>query len=803
MTGQKIGWRAYVDPGLDADTTAFIQAAGINNTTQISAINTLIIQLKVYGIWTKMKALYPMVGGTATSHRFNLKDPRAVDAAFYLDFNGTWTHSSTGAKPDGLTGYANTKMNLFTTVGSSSLSNSTYVRLNSFKGCFGGVYSPVLMNSAWYESLVLLQSISNTSVKVWMGNTGGEGMTGTVTALGGMIMGNRNNSTTVFTLKKDASTINTSASFSVRNFPTIPYYIGAYNNNGTAGLFDSNEIAFYHIGDGLTDVEAANFYTAVQTYQTTLGRNIGTAINAVSDANAQTFIAAAGITDANQKFAINTLVTDLKSAGVWTKMRALYPFVGGSATTHMFNLKDPRDLNAAYRLVFGGGMTHTSSGAVPNGSNAYADTFFAGSTFTNNSQHVSFYSITNQVSSSTVEVGAIEASTGIPGTSLALSSTAWNSGTPNYYITRLSGGGYASYGLTPISDTRGFAMISRTNLNTVDAYWNGLSYGQTSQSYIKHTNNISLFARRYNSAGMEAYSFKTGAFASIGDGLTAAEALSFYTAVQKYQTILGRQIGTPVLPSGQTARLLETYSGAVAAYSLRKLRAGYYGYAIRVRRSSDNIEQDIAFDSSGNLDTTSLTSFVGSVNGFVTTWYDQSGNGYNAYQSTAINQPLIVSSGLLTTNGGKPAIRCVSGTGLLINQISLGTTHSMFAVIDWISGYKEYFGSFGNSWAFYQIDGEYKANGAIGRTNASFTTNRFLGTLLRVNTQLQYYQNSTTLGSPFTINSNNSFNLSNLVGEDYNWGFAGDQQEAIIYTSSMASSRIGIESNINSYYSIY
>jgi hypothetical protein len=116
-----------------------------------------------------------------------------------------------------------------------------------------------------------------------MGNTSGEGMTGTVTSLGGMIMGNRYNSTTVFSLKKDASTINTSASFSVRNFPTLPYYIGALNNNGTPGTYDSNEIAFYHIGDGLTDVEAANFYNAVQTYQTTLGRQIGTAITTVSD----------------------------------------------------------------------------------------------------------------------------------------------------------------------------------------------------------------------------------------------------------------------------------------------------------------------------------------------------------------------------------------------------------------------------------------------------------------------------------------------------------------------------------------
>ena len=195
--------------------------------------------------------------------------------------------------------------------------------------------------------------------------------------------------------------------------------------------------------------------------------------------------------------------------------------------------------------------------------------------------------------------------------------------------------------------------------------------------------------------------------------------------------------------------------------------------------------------------------FVGAGNGFVSIWYDQSGNGNNAFQITASQQPLIVSNGTVTTNGGKPVIRTDQATGFLINQINLGTTHSMFAVIDWISSHREYFGSFGNSHAFYQVDGEYRASGSTTRTNASFTLNRFLGVLLRTNSNLQYYQNSVTLGSAFNLGSNASFILSNLVGEDYNWGFAGDQQEAIIYPTNVLTNRTGIESNINSYYSIY
>ena len=92
---------------------------------------------------------------------------------------------------------------------------------------------------------------------------------------------------------------------------------------------------------------------------------------------------------------------------------------------------------------------------------------------------------------------------------------------------------------------------------------------------------------------------------------------------------------------------------ATVAYSLRKLRSGQ-AKAIRVRRSSDNAQQDIGFVGD-ELDTASLLSFCGVGNGFVTTWYDQSGNEYNATQTTQANQPQIVNSGVLNTKGGKAA----------------------------------------------------------------------------------------------------------------------------------------------------
>ncbi|MFY7964334.1 MAG: LamG-like jellyroll fold domain-containing protein, partial [Chitinophagaceae bacterium] len=95
---------------------------------------------------------------------------------------------------------------------------------------------------------------------------------------------------------------------------------------------------------------------------------------------------------------------------------------------------------------------------------------------------------------------------------------------------------------------------------------------------------------------------------------------------------------------------------AQSAYSLRKLRDTYTGAAIEVRRSSDNTTQNIAFTAAGNLDTTALKTFVGGSNGFVTIWYDQSGNARNLTQTTASKQPTIVNAGVIFRKSTLPTI---------------------------------------------------------------------------------------------------------------------------------------------------
>lgn len=104
-----------------------------------------------------------------------------------------------------------------------------------------------------------------------------------------------------------------------------------------------------------------------------------------------------------------------------------------------------------------------------------------------------------------------------------------------------------------------------------------------------------------------------------------------------------------------TPPLSALISVSAAAFSLRKLVCGYEGYAIQVRRSSDNATQNIGFTASGELDTVSLKTFIGINNGFISKWYDQSGNVNDASQTTITNQPELVVAGVINRRNGLPA----------------------------------------------------------------------------------------------------------------------------------------------------
>jgi hypothetical protein len=267
-------------------------------------------------------------------------------------------------------------------------------------------------------------------------------------------------------------------------------------------------------------------------------------VGKMNDPDASLFIQVSEITGSTQRGAIVDLIKDLKSNGIWSKMKAIYPFVGGTASTHKWNLKDPRDTDAAFRLTFNGGWTHSATGAKPNGSNAYANTYFNSALITRDSGHMAYYSKTNRTNPAGIEVemGSLKS---IPNSYNSLVAGFLISGV-NYHTGRWCNNGGGTIAAMDVN-TLGFYQVNRISTTDCKVRKNATlivtdadTIGQTSGAniFIGSTNNHSTG----NTDTPQDYSFRECSYASIGTGLTDAEASSLYTIVQKYQTTLGRQV---------------------------------------------------------------------------------------------------------------------------------------------------------------------------------------------------------------------------------------------------------------------
>jgi hypothetical protein len=246
------------------------------------------------------------------------------------------------------------------------------------------------------------------------------------------------------------------------------------------------------------------------------------------DTDAQAFFDASGITDSTQKNAVNQLVLDLKAASIWSKMKAIYPMVGGTASTHKWNLKDPRDLDAAFRLVFSGGWTHSSTGALPNGTNAWADTFWNPSTEAPTSPTFGYYNRTNTAKG--YDMGLGFGSTEFMITNRYSATASAGAQIPN--------GGYR---ITATSAT-GFAVASMELGNTLILYKNGTNLNQQTGRTLSNTNSKLAIGARNNGGTIAEYTDHECAFSFIGDGLSATDQSNLYTAVQEFNTTLSRNV---------------------------------------------------------------------------------------------------------------------------------------------------------------------------------------------------------------------------------------------------------------------
>lgn len=233
--------------------------------------------------------------------------------------------------------------------------------------------------------------------------------------------------------------------------------------------------------------------------------------------------------------ALNNLVVGLVVNGIWDKCNAIYPFIGGTAATNKFNLKDPRDVNAAFRLNFVGGWTHTANGSQGNGTTGYADTFLTPSTtLTLNDTHLSIYSRTSTVTNFQRDIAAFFSGTN-PCMSIGTSTGAIIADQYDFNQ-RLS---------VSISSAQGFFHANRSTSTMHKMYINGKNSGNTTTTNTQTLTTINLYLAAANqtpSLPPTAFSNKQYAFASIGASLTDAQAHNYYVLVQRFQTALGRQV---------------------------------------------------------------------------------------------------------------------------------------------------------------------------------------------------------------------------------------------------------------------
>lgn len=257
-----------VSISFDADTAAFLTASGITDPTQSAALDALVVSLKGFGLWTLLDAIWPLVGGTASRHKWNLKDPRDLDAAFRLSFNGSWVHDANGIMPDHTTTWADTHYDPSAHMSASNGSLGYYSRTditgvgvpNYDMGCStAGDLRATIIVCRYHSGLSYLNfgtmDYPNTP------SPDGRGLFVTSRASVTETIGYRNGAQ--FYKYNDAVI-----------HPPFTFYLGGCNVAGTANYFGNKQCAFAFLGRGLTPTQHANLYSAIQTFQTSLGRNV-------------------------------------------------------------------------------------------------------------------------------------------------------------------------------------------------------------------------------------------------------------------------------------------------------------------------------------------------------------------------------------------------------------------------------------------------------------------------------------------------------------------------------------------------
>ena len=260
--------------------------------------------------------------------------------------------------------------------------------------------------------------------------------------------------------------------------------------------------------------------------------------------------------------------------------------------------------------------------------------------------------------------------------------------------------------------------------------------------------------------------------------------------------------------------LLDLYPNAAVAYSFRILSKNYTGNCIRVRRSSDNTEQDFGFVNN-YLDVAGVETFCASTNGFIVTRYDQSGNANNNTQTTAAQQVKCVDNGVFYVEDGFNCSYNNNNAKMpIVTALNLNTNYAVFAVAKPINSGDVNLGAgmvFGSRltlsyyWANYFSVNQYltTVRTFTNTYSAPAGTNYNLSLLFMTNdnTNLEIGNNNNV---EITATDNQTFELSILetgfFSSDF-YRFNGYYFEFIAYQNYPNVN--GVKTNINNYYGIY
>ena len=272
-----------------------------------------------------------------------------------------------------------------------------------------------------------------------------------------------------------------------------------------------------------------------------------------------------------------------------------------------------------------------------------------------------------------------------------------------------------------------------------------------------------------------------------------------------------------------TQYLLDIYPNAVRAYSLRKIKNGVTN-VVKVRRSSDNMEQDFTPKQIVNG---ALTTFTGANDGFVSVWYDQSGNGVDSFNLIASEQPQIVLNGALILEGGKPSLLFDGGQQLDTGNVSISSSnYSFFGVSRYnttlpnatfrareLGGYGAVEGAvflealFADTANFDFADSSGNSHSATNLDDLPYQVSFLASTHYTPNTAL-FYVDGSQLGTP-SIKAGSlpigtvTLPYLNIGGKRYSRALRGSIQECILYDNDKQSDRTNIETDINDYYTIF